>query len=51
VPYKFCSDPLLRGVLYTGGSYSKGGSYMLVYTVLAESKEVNYVTRLVPFKA
>jgi hypothetical protein len=28
------SDPPLGGVLYAGGSYSEGGSYMLVYTVL-----------------
>jgi hypothetical protein len=28
------SDPLLGGVLYAGGSYSEGGSYMLVDTVL-----------------
>jgi hypothetical protein len=27
------SDPLLGGVLYAGGSYSEGGSYMLVNTV------------------
>jgi hypothetical protein len=27
------SDPLLGGVLYAGGSYSEGGSYMLVDTV------------------
>jgi hypothetical protein len=28
------SDPLLGGVLYAGGSYTKGGSYMPDYTVL-----------------
>jgi hypothetical protein len=28
------SDPLLGGVLYAGGSYSEGGSYMPVYTVV-----------------
>jgi hypothetical protein len=28
------SDPPLGGVLYAGGSYSEGGSYMPVYTVV-----------------
>jgi hypothetical protein len=37
VPYKFCSDPPLGGVLYAGGSYSEGGSYILVDTVLLSS--------------
>ena len=27
------SDPLLGGVLYAGGYYSEGGSYMPDYTV------------------
>jgi hypothetical protein len=30
----FYSDPPLGGVLYAGGSYSEGGSYMLVDTVM-----------------
>jgi hypothetical protein len=30
------NEPLLGGVLYARGSYSEGGSYMLVYTVLPD---------------
>jgi hypothetical protein len=28
------SDPPLGGDLYAGGTYSEGGTYMLVYTVV-----------------
>ena len=35
------SDPLLRGDLYAGGTYIKGGIYMLVYTVIREQKAVH----------
>jgi hypothetical protein len=44
VPYKFCIDPPLGGVLYArgyyseGGYYSDGGYYMLVYTVCEASQ-------------
>jgi hypothetical protein len=43
-PYKFCSDPPLGGgLIYASGTYSEGGTYMLVDTVLRNAETEAFI--------